>query len=96
MTLEEKRQFHIEMSQLFADNDINQQTIKEMVEKELSTKISRAIDQYFSKSENQNIFETKIDEWIDKWTTQRHLEDIITKVLAKKVINVELKDVKIN
>ena len=36
MTLEEKRQFHIEINQLFADNDINQQTIKEMVEKELS------------------------------------------------------------
>ena len=93
MTLEEKRQFHIEMGQLFAENGINQQTIKEMVEKELSAKISRAIDQYFSKPENQNLFEDKINDWIRKWTTERNLEDIIGKVLAKKVINIELKDV---
>ena len=89
MTLEEKRQLHIEISQLLADAGINRQTLKEMVKDEMNKKIDQAIDNYFNSKE----FKDKIDVILNKYSTSRYLIDtIISKALQNKRVNIEIKN----
>ena len=43
MNYEEKRQTYLAISQLLADADLNQHTIREMVEKEINNKVDREV-----------------------------------------------------
>ena len=95
MTLEEKRQLHIEISQMLSDAGINQSTLKEMIEKQLSAKIDRAIDNFFNSKENIDKYNEKLEKWINKYTSERYLMDMIVKILQKKIIHIELKDTEI-
>ena len=45
MTYEEKRELRLQISQLLADAGLNQQSLREMVEKEVKNKVDRAVEQ---------------------------------------------------
>ena len=45
MTYEEKRELRLQISQLLADAGLNQQSLREMVEKEVKNKVNRAVEQ---------------------------------------------------
>ena len=45
MTYEEKRELRLQISQLLADANINQSTLREMVREEIANKTDRAIQQ---------------------------------------------------
>ena len=94
MTLEEKRALHLEISQLLADANINQNTIKEMVEEAISKKVERAIDTYFNNKADDYITDEIIRQ-VNRFTTSRNLMEIVEKILKNKILHIELKDIEV-
>lgn len=82
MTYEEKRELRLQISQLLADAGLNQQTLKEMVEKEVRNKVDRSIEQYVGPE-------------VRKFMNNRYIigncvERAIKEELKNRVINVTL------
>ena len=94
MTLEEKRALHIEISQLLADANINQNTIKQMVEEAINKKVEKAIDNYFSNKADEHITDEIIRQ-VNRFTAGRYLIDTVEKILKNKILHVELKDIEV-
>ena len=82
MTYEEKRELRLQISQLLADAGLNQQALKEMVEKEVQNKVGRAVEQVVGPMVNQ-LFSNRyiIGDWAER---------AIKEELKNRVINVTL------
>ena len=100
MTYEEKRELRLQISQLLADAGLNQQTIKQMVEKEVNNKVNRAVDQVIQRL-NENTFggdyiETIIRSTLNStYITKPLFSNAVKEELKNRVINVTLKNVEI-
>lgn len=82
MTYEEKREIRLQISQLLADAGLNQQALKEMVEKEVHNKVDRSVEQF-------------VEPMVNSYMSNRYLigncaERAIKEELKNRVINVTL------
>ena len=97
MTLEEKRAMHLVISQMLADAGLNQQVIKEMVEKEIKNKVDRAINQALAVLDSQCSSGNYIKERVDKMFKNERMEltirYMLREELSKRIIQVVLRDV---
>ena len=99
MNYEEKRELRLQISQLLADAGLNQNAIKEMVNKEISDKVERAVDQclknlnaqcpsgYYLKDRINNIFSST--------NMNYHISTIVKEELKNRMIQVVMKDVEV-
>ena len=82
MTYEEKRELRLQISQLLADAGLNQESLKEMVEKEIQNKVDRAV---------QQIVEPMVNRFFNnKYVIGNCAERAIKEELKNRVINVTL------
>lgn len=86
MTYDEKRELRLQISQLLADANINQTTLREMVREEISNKTERAIQQVA-----YPIVKEAISNTIRASATSM-MYKIITEELKNRVIKVVLAD----
>lgn len=84
MTYEEKRELRLQISQLLADAGLNQQSLKEMVEKEVKNKVNRAVEQYVE-PEVRNFMN-------NRYIIGNCVERAMKEELKNRVIQVVLKD----
>ena len=94
---EEKRELRLQISQLLADAGLNQKTIKDTVEKEITNKVERAIEQVFKHLDSQTSSGSYIGEWVERYLKYSFsLKDEIRKQikseLSNKIISVEFND----
>lgn len=82
MTYEEKRELRLQISQLLADAGLNQQALKEMVEKEVQNKVGRAVEQVVEPMVNQF--------FSNRYIIGNCAERAIKEELKNRVINVTL------
>ena len=88
MNYEEKRQTYLAISQLLADAGLNQNTIKEMVEKEICNKVDREV-----KNVIQKLNETTYSgNYIEHELRKRIANDYVTKNVIETVVKEELKN----
>ena len=86
MTYEEKRELRLQISQLLADADINQTTLKEMAREELEKKTERAI---------KEVVESRVKEILPtilKREIQSNLYSAVRGEIQNRIIQVVLKD----
>lgn len=82
MTYEEKRELRLQISQLLADAGLNQQSLREMVEKEVRNKVDRSIKQFV---------EPEVHSFMNsKYIIGNCVERAIKEELKNRVINVTL------
>ena len=98
MTYEEKRELRLQISQLLADAGLNQKTIKDIVEKEISNKVDRAVEQVFKSLDAQSSSGHYVNERISQYLSNHYMIDsrfdrAVKEELGKRVIQVVLKDV---
>lgn len=94
---EEKRELRLQISQLLADAGLNQKTIKDIVEKEITNKVERAIEQVFKHLDSQTSSGSYIGEWVERYFKYSFsLKDEIRKQvkseLSDKIISVEFNE----
>lgn len=100
MTYEEKRELRLQVSQLLADAGLNQGTIKAMVEKEISNKVDRAVDQVIvqlnSECSSGNYFEEEIRKRVvNSYGVTEAVRRAVKEELLSRVINITLKNVEV-
>lgn len=86
MTYEEKRELRLQISQLLADADINQTTLREMAQEELEKKTERAI---------KEVVESRVKEILPtilKREIQSNLYSAVRGEIQNRIIQVVLKD----
>lgn len=88
MNYEEKRQTYLAISQLLANAGLNQHTIKEMVEKEVSNKVNREVENVIQKLNETTYSGNFIKEQIQK----RIAEYYVTKNVIETAVKEELKN----
>ena len=88
MNYEEKRQVYLAISQLLADAGLNQNTIKEMVEKEVYNKVDREVKNIIQKLNEQCYSGNYVEEQIKK----RIINDYGTKSIIEASVKEELKN----
>ena len=97
MNYEEKRELRLQISQLLADAGLNQGVIKQIVEKEITDKVKRAVDQQLEHLNAQCSSGDFIKEHVNKIfgsaSMNYHISQMIKEELKDRVIKVELKDV---
>lgn len=95
MTLEEKRELHKAISQMLADTGINQTTLKEMAQQEISNKAERAVQQEIQRMDAEingnsiaKMLRNKINNFLDGYDTlgSIRLRDIVREELSKRII----------
>ena len=101
MTYEEKRELRLQISQLLADAGLNQKTLKDMVEKEIKDKVDRAIDQCIKSLNSESMSGDYVRERIGKlfnntYVNQGAFDKVVKEELKNRIIEVTLKDVKVN
>ena len=94
---EEKRELRLQISQLLADAGLNQKTIKDVVEKEITNKIERAIEQVFKHLDSQTSSGSYIGEWVARYlkynfSLKDEIREQIKSELSNKIISVEFND----
>ena len=82
MTYEEKRELRLQISQLLADAGLNQQTLKEMVEKEVRNKVDKSIEQFVGPEVHSFMS--------SKYIIGNCVERAVKEELKNRVINVTL------
>ena len=94
MNYEEKRQVYLAISQLLADADLNQHTIREMVEKEINNKVDREVKNEIQRLNEQSYSGHYIEEQIKKklsdYTTRNAIEESVREELKNRIIKVVL------
>ena len=86
MTYEEKRELRLQISQLLADANINQTTLREMAREELEKKTERAI---------KEVVENRVKEILPtilKREIQSNLYSAVRGEIQNRIIQVVLKD----
>jgi hypothetical protein len=103
MTLEEKRELHKAISQILADAGINQTTLKEMVQEEISHKVDRSVEQVISREVatltekyGENFITYAIEKKVRENFNHTKLAEIVRNVLRDKVIKVILSNADID
>lgn len=98
MTLEEKRELHKVISQMLADAGINQTTLKEMAQQEVSNKAQRAVQQEIERLNKDyggdyiyDMIRRKVQRVFDGCERIGHenIVDIVKDEIRRRVINVE-------
>ena len=100
MTYEEKREFRLQISQLFADAGLNQKTIKDIVEQEIKNKVDRAIDQCLKSlnaqcSSGDYIRERIVNLLSNTYLTNSAFDRVVREELKNRVIQVVLKNIEL-
>jgi len=102
MTLEEKRELHKAISQILADAGINQTTLKEMVQEEISHKVERSVEQVISREVDtlaekygENFITYAIEKKVRENFNHTKIAEIVRNVLRDKVIKVILSNAEI-
>jgi len=102
MTLEEKRELHKAISQILADAGINQTTLKEMVQEEISHKVERSVEQVISRDVDtlaekygENFITYAIEKKVRENFNHTKIAEIVRNVLRDKVIKVILSNAEI-
>ena len=95
MTYEEKRELRLQISQLLADAGLNQKTIKDIVNDEISKKVDRAVDQAIrtlnSQTSDGDYIKSEIQKRVsNSYLNQRLFTDVVKEELKNRVINVTL------
>ena len=102
MTLEEKRELHKAISQMLADAGINQTTLKEMAQQEVSKKAERAVQQEIQKMDAEingnsiaNMLRKKVNNFLDGYDALGNfsLRNIVKEELSKRIICVKAEKV---
>jgi len=94
---EEKRELRLQISQLLADAGLNQKSIKDIVEKEITNKVERAIEQVFKHLDSQTSSGSYIGEWVERYlkynfSLKDEIREQIKSELSNKIISVEFND----
>lgn len=94
---EEKRELRLQISQLLADAGLNQKTIKDVVEKEITNKVERAIEQTFKHLDAQTSSGSYVGEWVQDYlkynfSLRDELKKQIKSEISNKVITVEFNE----
>ncbi len=101
MTYEEKRELRLQISQLLADAGLNQAAIKELVEKEIKSKVERALDQTINSLNAEcpsgNYIEERIKKLLDAtyFSHGTAFTDAVKRELANRIIEIKLRDVEV-
>lgn len=102
MTFEEKRELHKAISQMLADAGINQTTLAEMAQHEISNKAERAVQQEIQKMDAEingnsiaKMLRNKINNFLDGYDTlgSIRLRDIVREELSKRIICIKAEKV---
>ena len=101
MTYEEKRELRLQISQLLSDAGLNQKTIKDIVEEEIKNKVERAVDQCLKSLNSQCYSGDYVSERItnllnNTYLNQQVFSNVVREELKNKVIQVVLKDCKMD
>ena len=99
MNYEEKRELRLQISQLLADAGLNQGVIKEMVNKEISDKVERAVDQCLKSLNAQcssgDYIKERVNNIFSSASMNYHISTIIKEELKNRMIQVVMKDIEV-
>lgn len=95
MTYEEKRELRLQISQLLADAGLNQAAIKELVEKEISNKVERAVEQIIKSLDAQSVSGNYVGDRVAKILNTQAFQNAVKEELKGRIIEVKLRDVKV-
>ena len=98
MYADEKRELRLQISQLLADAGLNQGTIKQMVEKEIQNKVSRAVEQVLKNMNKQtysgNYVESRITDLLhNTYINNSAFSNVVREELKNRAIKIVLTDV---
>jgi hypothetical protein len=102
MTFEEKRELYKAISQMLADAGINQTTLKEMAQQEVSKKAEKAVLQEIQKMDAEingnsiaKMLRSKINNFLDGYDTigSISLRNIVKEELSKRIICIKAEKV---
>ena len=102
MTFEEKRELHKAISQMLADAGINQATLKEMAQEEVSKKAESAVQQEIQKMDAEingnsiaKMLRNKINNFLDGYDAigSINFRNIVKEELSKRIICIKAEKV---
>lgn len=95
MTYEEKRELRLQISQLLADAGLNQAAIKELVKKEISDKVERAVEQAIKSLDAQSVSGNYVGDRIVKLLNTHAFQSAVKEELKNRIIEIKLRDVEV-